>query len=67
VSLPATPPSIGSTIFLNANTFPGTITITVPAGAVPAYTSAWGVDAETPAGGNTSVYGSGHKAVLISE
>ena len=67
VSLPATPPSIGSSIFYytgyNAT---GTITVSVPTGAVPAYTAAWGVDANTPADGNTSVYGPNHKAVLIT-
>jgi hypothetical protein len=66
VSLPATPPSVGSSIFYYTGS-DGTITITVPAGAVSAYTSAWGVSAETANNGNTSVYGSNHKAVVISE
>ncbi|MDR1220479.1 MAG: leucine-rich repeat protein [Treponema sp.] len=71
VSLPATPPSIsaGSSngIFYYTGS-DGTITILVPSGAVSAYTSAWGVDANTPAGGNTSVYGgNNHKAVIITD
>jgi hypothetical protein len=35
-------------------------------GAVSAYTSAWGVDANTPAG-NSSVYGNYHKAIRITD
>jgi uncharacterized ParB-like nuclease family protein len=68
VSLPATPPSIGGSIFSYTSST-STITIRVPTGAVPAYTSAWGVNASTPArSGNTSdVYGFDHKAVRISE
>jgi hypothetical protein len=45
----------------------GTITVSVPAGVVSAYTSAWGVDAETPASGNTSVYGDYHNAIIITD
>jgi hypothetical protein len=67
VSLPTTPPSIGRELFWNIWDTAGTIIVSVPAGAVPAYTSAWGVDAETPAGGNTGVYGSGHKAITITD
>jgi hypothetical protein len=70
VSLPATPPSIESSIFIYTGYNAGstsTITVTVPSGAVSAYTSAWSVDADTPAGGNTSVYGGAHKAVLITD
>jgi hypothetical protein len=73
VSLPAAPPSIrtGSSygIFIGTNGYnsSGTITVSVPAGAVSAYTSTWGVDANTPAGGNQSVYGGNHKAVLITD
>jgi hypothetical protein len=68
VSLPATPPSIGSVIFsYTGYDNSGIITISVPTGAVSVYTSAWGVDAETPAGGNTDVYGDYHKAVLITD
>jgi hypothetical protein len=66
VSLPATPPSIGRYIFSSTGST-DTITITVPAGAVPAYTSAWRVSASTSARGNTDVYGSSHKAVLITD
>jgi hypothetical protein len=39
----------------------------VPMGAVSAYTSAWGVDANTSAGGNVGVYGGDHKAVTITD
>jgi hypothetical protein len=68
VSLPAMPPSISNTIFYGTGyNSSGTITISVPTGAVSAYTSTWGVDADTPAGGNTSVYGGNHKAVLITD
>jgi hypothetical protein len=43
----------------------GAITITVPQGKVPDYSNAWGVSAVTVAGGNTTKYGSSHKAVTI--
>jgi hypothetical protein len=66
VSLPTTPPSLDGGIFSYIDST-GTITVSVPTGAVPAYTSAWGVDANTPAGGNHSVYGENHKAVLITD
>jgi hypothetical protein len=66
VSLPATPPSIGGGIFDNTG-YSGTITVSVPADVVFAYTSEWGVSASTSAGGNTSIYGSNHKAVLITD
>jgi hypothetical protein len=66
VSLPATPPSIGSNIFDYTGSS-GTITVSIPSGTVPAYTSDWGVDASTPAGGNTDVYGVRHEAVLITD
>jgi hypothetical protein len=67
VSLPATPPSIGNGIFNNTG-YSGTITISVPTGAVSAYTSTWGVDAETSVkGSNTDIYGNYHKAVLITD
>jgi hypothetical protein len=66
VSLPATPPSIGSNIFSYIDST-GTITVSVPTGAVSAYTSDWGVDASTAANGNTDVYGENHKAVLITD
>jgi hypothetical protein len=65
VSLPATPPAISSIFFYTGSS--GAITVRVPAGAVSAYTAAWGVDANTPAGGNTSTYGSNHKAVFITD
>jgi hypothetical protein len=74
VSLPATPPSIptgyygASGIFVSTGyNSSGTITVRVPAGAVSTYISAWGVSAETAANGNTSKYGSNHKAVLITD
>jgi hypothetical protein len=65
MSLPATPPAIGSIFSYTSSD--GTITVSVPTGAVSAYTSTWGVDASTPAGGNTSVYGSYHKAIIITD
>jgi hypothetical protein len=66
VNLPATPPAIEDIIFYDSDS-DGTITISVPTGAVSAYTSAWGVDANTPAHGNESVYGFGHKAIIITD
>ncbi|MDR1221139.1 MAG: leucine-rich repeat protein [Treponema sp.] len=68
VSLPATPPSIGNSIFSYTSwDSSGTIIVRVPASAVSAYTSAWGVDANTPAGDNTEVYGEYHPAVIITD
>jgi hypothetical protein len=69
VSLPAAPPSIdgdGAAIFRGTGSS-GTIVISVPPDAVSAYTTKWDVSAETAAGGNISVYGSNHKAVLITD
>jgi hypothetical protein len=67
VNLPVAPPSIGSSIFYSTDGSSGTITVRVPAGAVSAYTSAWGVSASTAANGNTSKYGNEHKAVIITD
>jgi hypothetical protein len=71
VSLPATPPSISAGVYgifpYTGSNSSGTITVRVPADAVSTYTSAWGVSANTSANGNTSVYGSNHKAVLITD
>jgi hypothetical protein len=39
----------------------------VPAGAVGAYQTVWGVTAVTGASGNTSVYGDDHKAITITD
>jgi hypothetical protein len=44
----------------------GALTIHVPSGKVAAYTTAWGVSAETAAGGNTARYGEGHKRIVIT-
>jgi hypothetical protein len=66
ISLPATPPSLWGGIFNNTGSS-GTITVSVPTGVVSAYTSKWGVSANTPAGGKTNVYGNDHKAVLITD
>jgi uncharacterized protein YdbL (DUF1318 family) len=74
VSLPATPPSkaVGRTIYGDYGIFrgtagSGTITITVPASAVPVYTSVWqGGYASVSSGGDTNAYGSRHKAVRIT-
>ncbi|MDR1127602.1 MAG: leucine-rich repeat domain-containing protein [Treponema sp.] len=66
--LPATPPSIKEVYFgVFYSTGAGAITVKVPTGAVSAYTSAWGVDAETPKDGNTDAYGFNHKAVIITD
>ncbi|MDR1218011.1 MAG: hypothetical protein LBK73_00185 [Treponema sp.] len=59
------PPAIDA-IFYSTG-FDGIITVSVPAGEVSAYTSAWGVDADTPASGNISVYGEDRKAVTITD
>jgi hypothetical protein len=79
VILPATPPFIDTLevgegrcngIFYYtdfATNVGGAITVRVPVGTVSAYTSAWRVSANTPADGNTSVYGDYHKAVLITD
>jgi hypothetical protein len=67
VNLPATPPSISSIFYYTGYYSGDTITISVPAGVVFAYTSTWGVSANTPYGGNTSKYGNYHKAVLITD
>jgi hypothetical protein len=70
VSLPAIPPSryIGSDYgIFHSTSSTGTITITVPVGAVSAYTSKWGVPTSISANGATSVYGENHKAILITD
>jgi hypothetical protein len=68
VSLPATPPALGSSVFLNTGPS-GTLTIHVPVGAVGNYTPAtppgWNVSANTTANGNMLVYGTNHKAISI--
>jgi hypothetical protein len=70
VSLPATPPSIasigGSGLFAYTGST-GTITVSIPGGALSAYTSAWNVSANTAANGARGVYGSDHKAVRIRD
>jgi hypothetical protein len=67
MSLPATPPSLGGAIFYDTGYGSGTITISVPTGAVSAYTSAWGVSSYTSAGNSySSVYGDYHKAISIT-
>jgi hypothetical protein len=69
VSLPATPPSLNADdprIFISTGST-GAITVAVPTGKVSAYTSEWGVDADTPAYGNEYIYGFYHKAVLITD
>jgi hypothetical protein len=43
------------------------ITIRVPAGAVAAYTSGWDVTADTAVNGETTVYGSGHNRIVITD
>jgi hypothetical protein len=55
-------------VFVNTNTGAGAmLTIRVPSGAVSAYTSAWGVSADTAANGNTGKYGSSHKWIVITD
>jgi hypothetical protein len=66
MSLPATPPTIGDDIF-NGTGGSGVITITVPSGAVPNYTTAWAVEAQTDANANTTAYGGNHKSVTITD
>ncbi|MDR1127453.1 MAG: bacterial Ig-like domain-containing protein [Treponema sp.] len=69
VSLPAMPPAISTGYFygiFQSTGSSGAITVRVPAGAVSAYTSTWGVSASTSANGNY-VYGTDHKAVLITD
>jgi hypothetical protein len=70
VYLPATPPVIAKGksygIFYVPNEASNKITIVVPnAEAVAAYTTAWGVEAETAAGAKEDVYGNKHSAVTI--
>jgi hypothetical protein len=64
--LPAVPPPLGLSVFQNTNSGP-TLTINVPAGTVGVYETAWGVTADTAAGGNTAVYGSNHKRIVITD
>jgi hypothetical protein len=68
MSLPASPPTLGTEVFRSTSDYYNntTLTITVPsAAAVSAYESAWGVTANTAAGGNTAKYGNSHKAINI--
>jgi hypothetical protein len=39
----------------------------MPVGAVDDYENPWDVNTITAAGGNTSVYGENHKAIIIHE
>jgi hypothetical protein len=67
LELPADPPGLGSGVFGDTqDSPPTTLSIKVPSGRVDAYKSAWGVaNAVTEAG--TSVYGYGHKRILITD
>ncbi|MDR1374262.1 MAG: leucine-rich repeat protein, partial [Treponema sp.] len=66
LDLPALQPSLGGSVFRDTNDpAPLTIHIASP-GTVAAYTTAWGVAADTAAGGNTGVYGSNHKRIIIT-
>jgi hypothetical protein len=71
VSLPATTPTLlGSAMFYNtynSNNAGATLTIRVPSGKVSAYTSGWGVSADTEANGSTNKYGSNHKRIVITD
>jgi hypothetical protein len=65
--LPAVPPTLGSSVFTGTGSS-GTLSIHVgTANAVTVYTSSsgWDVGATTIANGNTSKYGSNHKAINI--
>ncbi|MDR0784383.1 MAG: leucine-rich repeat domain-containing protein [Treponema sp.] len=68
VSLPAAPPAI-SNIFYYTYDFRNTsrVIVSVPTGAVPAYTSKWGVSATTAANSALDVYGYDHVAVTITD
>jgi uncharacterized repeat protein (TIGR02543 family) len=69
--LPAAPPTLGANVFQSTNS--GTLEIHVGSGNgnIGAYTAQWStdrsipVDAETAANGNTTAYGSNHKAINI--
>jgi hypothetical protein len=65
--LPANPPALGGNAFEDTNSSVP-LNIYVGLGNVPAYTSGWGVSAET-AGGNaySGIYGYNHKAITIME
>jgi hypothetical protein len=66
LSLPATPPVLAKGDVFR-DTRGGTLYIRVPAGAVTAYTSQWGVAADTAASGKSGVYGSGHSRIIITD
>jgi hypothetical protein len=66
MNLPTTPPFIG-TIFSHTAAGGGAITIKVPGGTVPAYTTAWSVDAAVSARAKSDVYGPNHKAITITD
>jgi hypothetical protein len=65
LNLPAVPPTLGSSVFRDTASS-GALTIHVPSGKVAGYTTVWGVDAETAAGGNTAKYGNVHKRIVIT-
>jgi hypothetical protein len=70
--LPAAPPTLMGMLgpFDGTNTGAGagtTLTIRVPTGKVPDYTSAWSVAAITAANGDTATYGTDHKAITITD
>jgi hypothetical protein len=68
LQLPETPPNLQQEPFTDTKDNAGTtLTILVPKGKVAAYTSAWGVSADTAAGSNTAKYGDNHKRIVITD
>jgi hypothetical protein len=66
LTLPAVPPTLESAVFKDTGNS-GTLEIYVGSGNVEAYTTAWGVSAETAFGVNSTAYGSNHKTIHIVE
>jgi hypothetical protein len=67
LTLPATPPTLGSNAFGSLASRNTTLEIHVGAGAVTTYTTSWGVEATTAAGGNSAKYGTDHRAISSVE
>jgi hypothetical protein len=67
VRLPADPPTLGGTNVFTDTGAGTTLYIRVPAGRVSAYTTAWGVSANTAANGDTGKYGNNHKQIVITD
>jgi hypothetical protein len=74
MNLPANPPLLEAGVFSGTydESDATTLNIYVPAGAVDAYTAkpisgGWGVPAESEPNGNSDVYGSNHKQIVITD